>query len=199
MNEIETLYVATREEWRAWLAGHFRSKGEIWLVYPKKATERPRIDYNTAVEEALCFGWIDSTVKSLDEQNTIQRFCPRRPNSTFSQANKERARWLFTHGRIHASVKEALEPVVFQEYRFPPDIMAAINSDAVAWENYRKFSEPYKRIRIAYIDAARRRPDEFKKRLRNFIEQTRKSKLIKVRIPAESCHPFRRKPATDSG
>lgn len=69
-------------------------------------------------------------------------------------------------------------PLIRTPYVFPSDILDAIKSDALAWENYEKLSEPYKRIRIAYIDAARKRPDEFKKRLESFIKKTRGGKLI---------------------
>ena len=69
-------------------------------------------------------------------------------------------------------------PLIRAPYVFPDDILDAIKADVVAWENYEKLSEPYKRIRIAYIDAARKRPDEFKKRLESFIKKTREGKLI---------------------
>ena len=88
----DTLYVTTRKEWRDWLKKHYRSEKEIWLVYYKKHTGKPRINYNEAVEEALCFGWIDSTVKSIDEGRFAQRFSWRNPKRPYSQANKERLR-----------------------------------------------------------------------------------------------------------
>ena len=79
---------------------------------------------------------------------------------------------------LHPSVREAVLPIISTPYVFPSDILDAIKSNAVAWENYKKLSEPYKRIRIAYIDAARKRPDEFKKRLESFIKKTREGKII---------------------
>ena len=106
MNDIITLYLTDRKEWREWLQQNFKDKTDIWLVYPKKSSGKARILYNDAVEEALCFGWIDSTVKSLDENHTIQRFTKRRPKSTYSQANKERLRWLFNENMIHNSIRE---------------------------------------------------------------------------------------------
>ncbi|MBQ4072090.1 MAG: YdeI/OmpD-associated family protein, partial [Clostridia bacterium] len=86
--------------------------------------------------------------------------------------------WLDERGMIHPSVREAVLPIICAPYVFPSDILDAIKSDMVAWKNYEKLSEPYKRIRIAYIDAARKRPDEFKKRLESFIKKTRDEKLI---------------------
>ncbi len=84
MNELTTKYFIDRKEWREWLEVNFETKNDIWLEYPLKKTHKKRILYNDAVEEALCFGWIDSTVKSLNESTSIQRFCRRRKNSTFS-------------------------------------------------------------------------------------------------------------------
>ncbi|MEY2485097.1 MAG: hypothetical protein QOH39_745 [Verrucomicrobiota bacterium] len=90
----KTLYVTNRKARRAWLAKHHARKKEIWLIYYKKHTGQRRIPYDDAVEEALCYGWIDSTLKRLDEDRTAQRFSPRRPKSFLSETNKERARRL---------------------------------------------------------------------------------------------------------
>src|SRR5688572_6770115 len=100
MDISKTLYVKTARDWRSWLIKHHRSDKEIWLVYPRKATGKPRIPYNDAVEEALCFGWIDSIVKSLDRERTVQRFSPRKPNTKYSQANKERLKNLVKEGKV---------------------------------------------------------------------------------------------------
>ncbi len=179
MKEIETKYFTDRKSWRKWLETNFEAKDDIWLEYPKKETGKKRILYNDAVEEALCFGWIDSTVKSLNEETNIQRFCKRRNNSTYSQANKERLNWLLENGLIHESVIEDVVTVVKEKFVFPEDILVKLKSDKTVWENYQNFSEAYKRIRIAYIDGARKRPEEFAKRLNNFIEKTKENKLIK--------------------
>ncbi len=176
---MNTLYIITREEWRQWLEKYFDKEPEIWLVYPKKASGKPRIEYNTAVEEALCFGWIDSTVKALDTDHTIQRFTVRKPKSTYSQANKERLRWLWERSLIHASIKDQVKPIIDQPFIFPSDIVEAIQQEEACWNNYQQFSESYKRIRIAYVHSARKRPEEFQKRLKNFIQKTRENKLIK--------------------
>ena len=79
---------------------------------------------------------------------------------------------------LHPSIRDIVLPLICTPYIFPNDIIDAIKDDIVAWENYEKLSEPYKRIRIAYIDAARKRPDEFKKRLKSFIRKTHDGKLI---------------------
>ena len=179
MDKSETLYLTQRDQWRNWLSANFNTRQEIWLVYPKKSTGKPRIEYNTAVEEALCFGWIDSIVRALDPDHTIQRFSVRRPKSGYSQANKERLKWLNNRGMIHPSIIQTLVDTIQEKYIFPPDIIAKIKSDKTAWRNFQNFSEPYKRIRIAYIDSARKRPDAFEKRLHNFLAKTKQNKLIK--------------------
>jgi uncharacterized protein YdeI (YjbR/CyaY-like superfamily) len=178
LTERQTLYVTNRADWRAWLAANFDQEAEVWLVYPSKNSGRPRIPYNDAVEEALCFGWIDSRVITLDSDSTAQRFSPRNPQSRYSQANKERLKWLLARDMVHPSLREAARKVASEKFVFPPDIIQAIQSDPAAWENYRKFSPAYQRIRVAYIDGARNRPEEFKKRLAYFIRQTRRNKQI---------------------
>lgn len=135
------------------------------------------MSYNDAVEEALCYGWIDSTVRSLDETSTIQRYSPRRPGSTYSQPNKERLRWLAGENRLHPSIKAAVQSILSEKYRFPCDILEEIKKDKPAWKNYLRFPDSYRRIRIAYIDSARKRPEEFERRLKSFIAATRRNKM----------------------
>jgi uncharacterized protein YdeI (YjbR/CyaY-like superfamily) len=178
MEITQTLYVTTPQEWRAWLAAHYKTEKDIWLVYYKKAAGKPRIEYNEAVEEALCFGWIDSTAKSLDEERTVQRFSPRKLRSGYSQPNIERLRSLAAQGKVIAEVLQSLGDLLEQEFVFPPDILDALREDEQVWDNYQKFSEPYKRIRVAFIEGARNRPEEFQKRLKYFIKKTRENKAF---------------------
>lgn len=178
MEISQTLYVTERKAWRAWLKQHYKTEKEIWLVYPRKATGKARITYNDAVEEALCFGWIDSTAKKLDEEHTAQRFSPRRPKAPYSQANIERLRYLVAKKKVIKEVVESLGAVLNEEFVIPPDILKAIKMNKEAWKNFQNFSDSYKRIRVAFIEGARKRPAEFQKRLRYFIEQTEKKKLF---------------------
>ncbi len=173
-----TLYISDRKDWREWLEANFNTEKGIWLIYPDKDTGKKRIQYSDAVEEALSFGWMDSTVKRIDEHTSAQRFSPRKPDSEYSQANKERLKWLVKEGKIHASIKESVENALRKEFVFPPDIISAIKSNQKAWNNYLNFSPAYRRIRIAYINGARNRSDEFKKRLNNFIKKAEQNKLI---------------------
>ena len=99
MEITDTLRVDHRAAWRAWLKKNYKTKKEIWLIYYRKSSGKPRIPYNDAVEEALCFGWIDSNVKTLDEERFAQRFSPRKPKAAYSPANRERLRKLIAEGR----------------------------------------------------------------------------------------------------
>ena len=170
------LYATHRKEWRDWLKKHSKTEREVWLVYYKKHTGKPRIPYNDAVEEALCFGWIDSTVKSIDDDRFAQRFSVRNPKSAYSQANRERLKELVKQGKVAKDVLATLGDLAEEEYEIPPDILKAIRANKQAWKNWQEFSPSYIRIRIAYVDGARNRPQEFEKRLRYLIQMTEKNK-----------------------
>ena len=171
-------YFESREEWRKWLAGNFDTAPGVWFVFPCKSSGEKSVLYNDAVEEALCFEWIDSTVKSLDKAHKIQRFSPRNPKSTYSQANKERLKWLSANGMIHPVFEKKIRAVLSEPFVFPEDIIDKLREDENVWKNYRQFPETYKRIRIAYVEAARMRPEEFGKRLNHFIAKTRENRMI---------------------
>lgn len=174
----ETLYVTERRSWRDWLKANFGSAKEIWLVYPNKASGEPCILYNDAVEEALCFGWIDSIIKKLDYARAVQRFSPRKHGSSYSQPNRERLRWLDSHGLLHPSIRPSIKTVLNEEFVFPEDILHTIRKNEQAWKHYQGFSEPYRRIRVAYIDSARSRPEMFQTRLRSFLKATEKGRQL---------------------
>jgi uncharacterized protein YdeI (YjbR/CyaY-like superfamily) len=172
----EKLYVVKRSDWRKWLREHYKTNKEIWLVYYKKGTGKPRIEYNDAVEEALCFGWIDSIVRTIDEERFAQRFSPRKPGSKYSPANKERLRSLLKKNRVIKEVRESLEGLEEEEVVMPDDILREIEANQQAWKNFQQFSDSYKRIRIGFIEGARNRPAEFRKRLAYFIRMTEQGK-----------------------
>lgn len=173
---MKTLHVVDRKKWRAWLRQHYKNEKEIWLVYYKKDTSKPRIAYNDAVEEALCFGWIDSTVRTIDEKRFAQRFTPRKPNSQYSPANQERLRDLLKKKKVIKEVRNRLGDLETKKFTVPKDILAEIKANKQAWKHFQKFSDAYKRIRIGFIDGARKRPAEFQKRLAYFIRMTEKNK-----------------------
>jgi len=96
----ERLQVSTRDEWRAWLAEHHQDKPEIWLVIFKSSSGRRDFPLSHAVEEALCFGWIDSTLKPIDASSYALRFSPRRMNSFWADSNRARALRLLREGKM---------------------------------------------------------------------------------------------------
>ncbi|HUI89816.1 MAG TPA: YdeI/OmpD-associated family protein [Anaerolineales bacterium] len=176
MDITRTLYASTRAEWRKWLKKNYKTEKEIWLVFYKKSSGKPRVEYNDAVEEALCFGWIDSLVKKMDDECFAQRFSPRNPRTAYSQANKERLKKLIAEGKVMKDVRASIQDISQGGFETPNDILRAIKANEEAWRNFQNFSETYKRIRIAFIDGARSRPKEFQKRLNYFIKMTEKNK-----------------------
>jgi uncharacterized protein YdeI (YjbR/CyaY-like superfamily) len=171
-----TLQVQDRHHWREWLMKNHDKETEIWLVLPKKSSGKQRIPYAETVEEALCFAWIDSTVKKLDEHHTVQRFTPRRKGSGYSQPNKERLRVMAKQGKIIDPVLEKVQTILNEKYQYPTDILTALQQDEETWRNFNGFTEPYKRIRVAYVENARKRPEEFKKRLETLLKKTKANK-----------------------
>ena len=168
--ENKIKYFENREDWRKWLIENFDTANEIWFVFPSKSSGKKSVTYNDAVEEALCFEWIDSTIKSLNKEHKIQHFTPRNPKSTYSQANKERLRWLMENRMIHPKFEDKIRKVLSEPFIFPNDIMDKLREDKGLWQNYQRCSDAYKRIRIAYIEAARKRPEEFERRLHDSEE-----------------------------
>lgn len=176
LDETKLLYLTNPDEWRDWLKKHYKSEKEVWLVYYKKHSGKPRIAYNDAVEEALCFGWIDSTAKKIDEDRFAQRFTPRNPRTPYSQANKERLRGLIRQGKVIKEVLASVGDLAGERFEIPTDILKAIKANKEAWKNFQTYSKPYLRIRISFIDEARKRPQEFEKRLKHFIDRTEQNK-----------------------
>lgn len=115
MNVGETLDAPSREEWRKWLVEHHGLEAEVWLVFHKKSSGRPSLGYDEAVEEAVCFGWIDGRVKSLDGERYARRFTPRRPGGSWSPYNKRRALKMLRAGKMTPAGERFL----------PPDVLAA--------------------------------------------------------------------------
>jgi uncharacterized protein YdeI (YjbR/CyaY-like superfamily) len=176
MEVTKTLYVKTRKEWRDWLKNNYKSKKEIWLVFQNKSSVKTGITYDEAVEEALCFGWIDSIVKKVEQHSRVQRFTPRNPKSSYSQLNKERLKILLRKRKVIIEVRKSLGDLENEKFIFPKDLLNEIKKNKEAWKNFQNFSEAYKRIRIAFIDGERPRPDVFKQRLNYFIKMTANNK-----------------------
>lgn len=183
MDITKTLHVKSRREWRVWLSRHYKTEKEIWLIFYRKGSGKPRISHNDAVEEALCYGWIDSTVRGLDEEKFTQRFSARSKTSALSQMNRERIRSLIARGKMTRAgldaVAHAFNPKRDRPSKFTiaPDILRALKANKDAWKNLKAFPESYKRIRIAYIESRRRRGrDVFLKSLNHFIKMTARNR-----------------------
>ena len=123
---MEIKYFENREDWRKWLADNFENANDVWFVFPSKSSGEKSVTYNDAVEEALCFGWIDSTIKALDKEHKIQHFTPRNPKSSYSQANKERLKWLLEHNMIHPDREDNIRKVLSAPFVFPNDIIGKL-------------------------------------------------------------------------
>jgi uncharacterized protein YdeI (YjbR/CyaY-like superfamily) len=165
----ETVYVASRAEWRAWLARNHDKKTEIWLIYPKKNSGLPRVAYRDAVEEALCFGWIDGIVKPIDETRYTQRFTPRKPKSNWSELNRRLYARLLAEGKI--APPGLAKPPEGERYisaphevgdEVPPFIVAGLKKHPAARKFFEALAPSHRRHYIAWITNARR--DETRQR-----------------------------------
>jgi uncharacterized protein YdeI (YjbR/CyaY-like superfamily) len=180
-----TLYVIKRKDWRKWLVKNHKKQKEVWLIYYRKKTGKTRIPYDDAVLEALCYGWIDSIVKKIDEESFAQRFSPRRKNSILSQTNKERIRELIKEKKMTKVGLEAIAHVFnpktdkTEKLVISSDILKELKANKNAWKYFQKMPLPYKRIRIAYIEGYKQYDiNIYKKSLAYFIKMTAKNKRI---------------------
>jgi uncharacterized protein YdeI (YjbR/CyaY-like superfamily) len=167
MKITKTLHVRNRDEWRAWLEKNHNVGTEVWLVFYKKHTGRPCVGYDDAVEEALCFGWIDSVLQRIDDEKYGRRFTPRRDGSKWSALNKRRAARMIRDGRMteagrakltysgseddygRTPERKAMELVVPRYFR------QALSGNRRAWVNFRGLAPSCRRNYIRWITAAR--------------------------------------------
>ena len=161
------LYLKNRKEWRRWLEKNHSTAEDVWLIYYKKLSGKPRIPYADAVEEALCFGWIDGKIRRINEDYYIQRFTPRRPGSRWSKYNLERVHKLIKEGQMTTTglkaYKIALDkPELIYENRtdgdpvIPDDLMNAFSNNSLAYNNFLKFSQSSRRIYIDWLNSAKK-------------------------------------------
>lgn len=175
INITEIIYPKNRKAIRQWLEKNHKTKADVWIAMPKKD---PKFDYNDLVEEVLCFNWIDSTKKRLNEDYTIQRISPRRKGAGFSQLNIERLKLLMEQDIVHPDFKQALREIADEAFIFPKDIIRAIQKNKEAWRHYELFPEPYKRLRVFSIELAREDKALFNNRLEKLIEHSRLNKMV---------------------
>ncbi|MGD8628808.1 MAG: YdeI/OmpD-associated family protein [bacterium] len=186
-----------RKQWRAWLRKYHASEKQVWLIYYKRHTARPRIPYEDAVEEALCYGWIDSTVRRLDHERYMQKFTPRKPRSVWSKLNKERAlkmikakrmtraglervedakesgAWDRANGRTPASGATALIEV-------PPELKKALAANKAAARNFENLAPSYRRQYIGWFLSARREETR-RRRLREIVSLLSRNEKLGMR------------------
>jgi uncharacterized protein YdeI (YjbR/CyaY-like superfamily) len=160
--KLKTLDVRDGEQWRDWLAAHHDSESEVWLVFHKPQTGQPSIVYEEAVNEALCFGWIDSLVKRLDAQRYARKFTPRKPSSRWSSANRRRFAQLQSSGRLAPAGLDR-PPTARNGDRprpslskIPPYIEQALASQPAARSFFESLAPSFRRMYIAWVKSARR-------------------------------------------
>jgi uncharacterized protein YdeI (YjbR/CyaY-like superfamily) len=176
MEVTETIKLADRAAWRDWLQQNHRSRTETWLLYDDRA-EVPTVSYLDSVEEALCFGWIDSIQKRYSADEKAQRFTPRQKRSNWTELNKERVRRLIKLG-LMTDAGLAVVPDLDSVFVVPEDIIAVLQAESDAWKNFSAFPDLYVRVRIGYIEEVRKNPAEFDRRLNNFIAKTANNKMF---------------------
>ncbi len=128
------------------------------------------------MEEALCFGWIDGIVKTIDPDHAAQRFTPRRPKSNWTELNKERMRRLIDAGKMTAAGLKCAPDLSLEGFSIAPDILAALQTDPQVWANFSAFPGLYQRVRINYLEDARKKPAEFAARLEKLLQMTAQNK-----------------------
>ena len=164
---MRRLLVTTREAWRSWLVEHHASVTEVWLVYHKPASGKPRIPYEDAVEEALCFGWIDSLVRRLDENRFAQKFTPRAAKSRWSDLNRARFAKVVREGRMTPAglAKSPPPPTLADRTRERPRqpaivaphyLVRALKRHRLARTNFEGLAPSHRRAYILWIDTAKR-------------------------------------------
>jgi len=185
---MRQLYLADRDQWRGWLSQYHARETGIWLVFYKKETGKPTISYEAAVEEALCFGWIDSIIKKLDETKYARKFTPRKDGSYWSALNKKRAAKMIKQGKmtevglakIKAAKKTGLwnrdgRPQISSDV--PPELAKALSRNRKAKENFDGLAASYRRHYIGWIATAKR-PETKKKRVTEAIALLEKGRRL---------------------
>lgn len=173
MTELMTLEVRDRQAWRTWLGKHHASSPGIWLVFYKDHTGRKSIPYEDTVREALCFGWIDSLIKRLDDDRYARKFTPRKPTSKWSAINRQRWADLQAVGQLTAAGLAAAPTA--NTYGARPKIpdLPAYFADALkvspkAWAFFNTLAPSYRRHFVVWIHMAKR-PETREKRIRESI------------------------------
>lgn len=178
MEKIDTTYAKNRKKWRSWLQKHHKSEKGIWLIYYKKHTGRASISYTDAVEEAICFGWINGQIKKIDDDKYMQRFTPRKPKSLWSVINIERAKKMIELGLMTEFGLKVLEEGTKTEERIPssrnftvpPYLKTALSKSKKALNNFRSFS-PSAQLAYVYWVTTAKTEETRQKRIEKTVER----------------------------
>ncbi len=162
----DTFFAADRAAWREWLAAHHGSAAQVWLLLHKKHVGEPSVTYDEAVEEALCWGWIDGLVNRWDERSYAVRFTPRKPGSVWSESNVARVERMIAEGRMapagQALVDEAKRRGTWDEAASgrlevtPPDVEEALAADPAALARWRDWAPTHRRQYVYWVLDAKR-------------------------------------------
>ena len=162
---MKALLVRTLEEWREWLAEHHASESEVWLIFYKKDTGVASIDYKDALDEALCFGWVDSLVKRLDDRRYARKFTPRRADSRWSAVNRKRYAELKAGGRLKppgiarppTNRGSAPRPAKLAlPSKLPAYFRVELKKHPAAMRNFEALPPSHRREYFAWIESAKR-------------------------------------------
>lgn len=190
-NTMKSLYFKIPQEWRTWLQSNHDRETEVWLIFYKKHSGKPCLDYESAVEEALCFGWIDSIIKKIDDSKFARKFTPRKDRSQWSAINKKRIERLIKSGRmtpvglskIKAAQKrgnwnEPDRPIVSIDP--PEELNKALHQNRKAKEFFEQLAPTYQKQFIVWIRIAKR-PETKEKRIRESIQLLEKGEKLGLR------------------
>lgn len=190
MQELPQFYAANRAEWRQWLQENHATAQGVWLIYFKKGSGKTRVEYAEAVEEALCFGWIDSVVKPIDEFSYKQLITPRKPKSNWSKLNKERVERLIEMGLMTEAGFKTIEIAkqkgtwnALDEVELllvPSDLQAEFDKNSLAFQNWEAFSRSARRGILEWLFNAKR-PETRGKRIEEIVSLAAKN--IKANFP----------------
>ena len=166
LSQIEKIYFKDDLEWRNWLLENHDSSSGIHLIFYTVAHEMPSMRWEEAVRVALCFGWIDSTVKSLGDGKRQQYFCPRKPKSVWSKVNKDHLRELEAEGLIHKAGYKSIEIAkkngswsaldAVEKGVVPNDLKKAFDTNTKAWSNYQNFTRGQRKSYLYWLNQAKR-------------------------------------------
>jgi uncharacterized protein YdeI (YjbR/CyaY-like superfamily) len=178
---MKTLYVEDRGKWRAWLEANSERTPGVWLLFYKKDTGRAQIAYADAVEEAICFGWIDGKIKNLDPARFARLFTPRNQKSKWSRINIERARRMIREGKMTAAGSKAFDPRN-QTPALPTQLPASLEEQfrkrENTWRNFTRFPPSYQRMTIGWVASAKQEATQLR-RLQRLIAESAANQRIK--------------------